>query len=264
MAFKRLLTAMVALTLGTAFPVFANSSPNQNSSQNTNQNLVLTYDHQVEGKTQRTVYLRGIPLVSFGGEAGIANAEKFTALLQQATKERWNGDQLLAVWEQNQFVLKLADRTVWQFDNSMVFPEVVTDRVQNILLITNRLRRSLGAETPVTTIENFADSQGLFAQVIRVLTGFASWYGPGFHGNRSASGEIFDQNAMTAAHLTLPFGTNVRVTNVATGKSVVVRITDRGPFSHNRVIDISRGAAQRIGLIQAGVAPVKLEVLRKP
>jgi rare lipoprotein A len=93
------------------------------------------------------------------------------------------------------------------------------------------------------------------------LTGFASWYGPGFHGNASASGEIFNEHAMTAAHRTLPFGTRVLVTNIDNGQSVVVRINDRGPFHGNRVIDLSTAAARVLGLIQSGVAPVRLEVI---
>jgi rare lipoprotein A len=91
--------------------------------------------------------------------------------------------------------------------------------------------------------------------------GMASWYGPGFHGRRTASGERFNAGDLTAAHRYLPFGTRVRVTNARTGRSVVVRINDRGPFSGGRVIDLSRGAAAAIGVFQSGVAPVLLEVL---
>jgi rare lipoprotein A len=86
--------------------------------------------------------------------------------------------------------------------------------------------------------------------------GVASWYGAQHHGRRTASGEVFDMNALTAAHKTLPFGTRVRVHNPASGQAVVVRINDRGPFTPGRVIDLSRAAADRIGLIRAGVAPV--------
>ncbi|MBW4482702.1 MAG: septal ring lytic transglycosylase RlpA family protein [Tildeniella torsiva UHER 1998/13D] len=89
----------------------------------------------------------------------------------------------------------------------------------------------------------------------------ASWYGPGFHGRRSASGEVFNQNDLTAAHRTLPFGTRVRVTNLSTGQSVVVRINDRGPFGHGRVIDLSAAAAGNIGIRASGVGRVQLEVL---
>ena len=91
--------------------------------------------------------------------------------------------------------------------------------------------------------------------------GSASWYGPGFHGNRSASGEIFNQNALTAAHRSLPFGTQVRVTNLNNGRSVIVRINDRGPFSGGRIIDLSRAAASAIDMVNAGVARVRVEVL---
>lgn len=88
--------------------------------------------------------------------------------------------------------------------------------------------------------------------------GIGSWYGDGFQGRKTASGEMFDPNALTAAHRTLPFGTLVRVRNPATGQEVVVRINDRGPHIGGRVIDMSRAAATRIGLLRAGVAPVIL------
>lgn len=87
-------------------------------------------------------------------------------------------------------------------------------------------------------------------------SGLASWYGPGFHGRRTASGEVFNQNDLTAAHRHLPFGTKVRVVDEDTGRSVVVRINDRGPFKRGRVIDLSRGSAQALGV--AGLKRVKL------
>jgi len=90
-------------------------------------------------------------------------------------------------------------------------------------------------------------------------SGKASWYGPGFHGRRTASGEVFNTHSLTAAHKTLPFGTNVRVTSRATGRSVVVRINDRGPFVRGRIIDLSRASARAIGL--AGLSDVTLSVL---
>jgi len=89
--------------------------------------------------------------------------------------------------------------------------------------------------------------------------GAASWYGPGFDGKRTANGERFDTHALTAAHKTLPFGTQVRVTNERTGKSVVVRINDRGPYAHARVIDLSKAAAEAVGI--AGVGKVTLASL---
>ena len=93
--------------------------------------------------------------------------------------------------------------------------------------------------------------------------GIASWYGPGFDGRETANGEVYDQDAMTAAHPSLPFGTRVRVTRVATGRSVVVRINDRGPYVEYRVIDLSRAAGQALGLMRPGIAPVRLEILER-
>ena len=90
--------------------------------------------------------------------------------------------------------------------------------------------------------------------------GGASWYGPGFHGRRTASGERYDMNAMTAAHRTLPFGTWVRVHSLVNGREVDVRITDRGPFIRSRVIDVSRGAAEALGMLGLGFKEVVILV----
>jgi rare lipoprotein A len=91
--------------------------------------------------------------------------------------------------------------------------------------------------------------------------GNASWYGDPFNGRHSSNGEIYDMNKLTAAHRTMPFETMVRVTNLKNGKTITVRITDRGPFVDNRIIDLSRAAAQEIESIGPGVVPVRLEVL---
>lgn len=91
-----------------------------------------------------------------------------------------------------------------------------------------------------------------------IAQGRASWYGLGFHGRRTASGDIFDMHGLTAAHRTLPFGTRLRVRSVATGKEVVVRVTDRGPFAHQRIIDLSLGAARALGVQHRGVTEVQL------
>ena len=94
------------------------------------------------------------------------------------------------------------------------------------------------------------------------VQGLASWYGERFQGRPTASGEPFDMYAYTAAHKTLPFGTTVRVRDVETRKTVVVRINDRGPFVQGRVIDLSYAAARDLGMVQAGVREVELKVLR--
>jgi len=97
-----------------------------------------------------------------------------------------------------------------------------------------------------------------------VEEGVASWYGDPFNGRRSSDGEIYDMHQFTAAHRTLPFGAIVRVTNLRNGKRTEVRITDRGPFVANRVIDLSLSAAQAIDMVGTGTAPVRLEILGGP
>jgi rare lipoprotein A len=101
----------------------------------------------------------------------------------------------------------------------------------------------------------------------RVQRGLASYYGPGFHGEETASGETFDQREMVAAHRHLPFGTVARVTNLRNGRSVVVRIIDRGPYGRNyrkgTIIDLSKGAARRLRFLTRGIVPVRIEVLEE-
>lgn len=119
-----------------------------------------------------------------------------------------------------------------------------------------------------------ADSAALVAFVAGADVGFengaagvligegrASYYGERFRGRRTASGERFDPDGLTAAHRTLPFGTRLRVTNVRTGRSVVVRVTDRGPFHGSRILDLSKAAARRIGMVRSGTARVRVERL---
>ena len=95
------------------------------------------------------------------------------------------------------------------------------------------------------------------------ISGKASWYGARHHGKQTASGERFNQHALTAAHRSLAFGTRVKVTNTLNNKSVTVRVNDRGPYSKGRVIDLSRAAANKIDMINSGVVPVRVHVLGK-
>ena len=99
------------------------------------------------------------------------------------------------------------------------------------------------------------------AQPTIAETGLASWYGRGFHRKLTASGEVFDQDKFTGAHPTLPWGSRVKVTNLVNGKSVEVRINDRGPFAKGRVIDVSRAAARVLEMVGSGVARVRVEWL---
>lgn len=106
----------------------------------------------------------------------------------------------------------------------------------------------------IIIISSCASSRrGVFKQ-----EGVASWYGPGFHGKKTANGERYNQRRMTAAHKTLPFNTEVKVTNLDNGRSVVVRINDRGPYVDDRIIDLSKKAARKLGMLQTGTARVRL------
>lgn len=121
-------------------------------------------------------------------------------------------------------------------------------RIRPTTILLSALLLSVVCSVPAATAET-------------TQVGFASWYGSRFQGRLTASGEVFDMNKLTAAHRTLPFGTRVRVTNLANGKSTIVTINDRGPFVANRVIDLSRAAAMAIGMAGTGVAEVRLQVL---
>ena len=116
---------------------------------------------------------------------------------------------------------------------------------------------------PATPPKPMASDSAIPSKLIKVVQGAASWYGPGFYGRTTANGERFRKGTLTAAHRTLPFCTKVRVTNLSNGRSVVVRINDRGPFRYHRVIDLAHGAASQLKMMPAGEVTVKLEILSK-
>lgn len=146
-------------------------------------------------------------------------------------------------------VLTLSTRTV-QADALRAQPAPVVQAVTS--------PSPVKSPTPVLT----EDVQAERKTPARLLHGVASWYGSVFDGRKTASGETFDMYAMTACHPTLPFGTRVRVVNTRNHRSVVVRITDRGLLYDGRVMDLSYGAAQKLGMVSAGVAPVKIQILK--
>jgi len=120
------------------------------------------------------------------------------------------------------------------------------------------------ASAPDVRDEEFHEAPPSHGKSLFVETGLASWYGAPYNRRRSSNGAVYDMHAMTAAHRTLPLGSTVRVTNLKTGRSVVVEITDRGPFVSGRILDLSQAAAKKVDVWGAGVAMVRLEVLRTP
>ncbi len=117
----------------------------------------------------------------------------------------------------------------------------------------------------VGSYPRFRSAAGTSAAVVRtgsVMEGIASYYADDFHGRKTASGETYDMHAMTAAHRTLPFNTWLKVTNEENGKSVTVRVNDRGPFKDDRILDLSLAAAEKLGIVLNGTARVTLEVIK--
>ncbi|NJO77890.1 MAG: septal ring lytic transglycosylase RlpA family protein [Cyanobacteria bacterium RM1_2_2] len=187
------------------------------------------------------------------------------ARLNQLFRDNVSASDIKIGWDNDRqkYVIRANDTEIVAVDDNTVLPDTIANASNDMLQATNRIRRQMGNASPLSNIEGDPNSVGRISlgPIQLTVSGLASWYGPGFDGNYSASGEVFNQNAMTAAHPSLPFGTQVRVTNLDNGQSVVVRINDRGPYAHGRVIDLSAGAARIIGLVSSGVAPVSLEVL---
>jgi len=209
----------------------------------------------------------------FSGDDPVWRAATIAAKLNQLYRNGLDADKIMVTWGgqvasatgRDRYFIQADTTKIAVIDASTVLPDSTRNLEKDALQATNRLRRLLGDASPLREVTGKPiawRNQTISLGAIRFkLTGFASWYGPGFHGNRSASGEVFNQNAMTAAHRTLPFGTQVMVTNVSSGQSVMVRINDRGPFHGNRIIDLSTAAARVLGVVQSGVAFVKLEVV---
>jgi len=193
-------------------------------------------------------------------------ATTVAARLNYLSENNIDASQITVDWSDryNAYLISVGDEPLVTIDRRTILPDTTRNASQDALQATNRLRRLLGNAPPLELREVARAPQTPELVGVRVISqqqGMASWYGPGFHGRRSASGERFNQNAMTAAHRTLPFGTRVRVTNLNNGRSVTVRINDRGPFIRGRIIDLSIGAARKINMVNSGVAPVRVEVL---
>ncbi|BAY83368.1 hypothetical protein NIES267_28560 [Calothrix parasitica NIES-267] len=195
----------------------------------------------------------------------------------------WNGTTANKSGEKTldeRYAIKVDGSQLVEINSDTILPDATKNLRQDALQATNRLRRLVGKASPLKTIAGLPPELTKPAKIAsnkhhtkkwrkrrvaarggRRFRGIASFYGAYFAGRKTASGERFNPSKMTAAHKTLPFGTRVRVTNMRNGRSVVVRINDRGPFIRGRVIDLSRGAAGVIGMIGRGIAPVRVEVL---
>ncbi len=209
-----------------------------------------------------------------------------------------DANQITVSWKKGQHIIRANGEELVAIDGSTRLPDTTNNPAQDALQATNRLRRLIGNATPISKIDDAVlaivakksvaqpevntqpqqttkkpqhvqtakkprqklRSQQVTGRIRSTSRGMASFYGYE-SGSRTASGERFNPEALTAAHRSLPFGTRVRVTNNWNGRSVIVRITDRGPFIGGRIIDLSTNAARQLQMISSGVASVTLEVL---
>jgi rare lipoprotein A len=192
-------------------------------------------------------------------------ASSLAARLNQLARNNVDPNSITVKWETgDRYLIQANGEDLVDINAKTILPDTTSDFSRDALQVTNRLRRLLGNAPPLEEVAGKPKPEPVaisFGPIQVRISGWASWYGPGFDGNLSASGEPFNQNALTAAHRNLPFGTLVMVKNLDNGRTVIVRINDRGPFVGDRVIDLSAGAASVLGMMGSGVAPVELQVI---
>jgi rare lipoprotein A len=261
--------------------------------------VVKIYNHQIQGQPAATLYVRNLPILTFldapatapsanpaatlvstaateNSRPSLSKAEAIANQLNEIYRSGGAADGIKVVWQADktaktgQYVVKAGKLPIATIDASTTYAKTTSNAEQDALLVANKLRRLLSsgdAAQPIKQVEGKPKAAAASADgawnATQTYRGEASWYGPGFDGNLTANGERFNQNDLTAAHPSLPFGTKIRVTNQYNGRSVVVRVNDRGPYAGGRIIDLSAGSADVIGLTASGVAPVALEVLSR-
>jgi rare lipoprotein A len=171
----------------------------------------------------------------------------------------------------DRYTIKIKSQELVEINEDTRLADYTNNSANDALQVTNRLRRLLGNAAPISEIADLPvrlpmslpklPQEIAIGKVRLNFRGTASYYGYDGSGNRTASGKRFNPEGLTAAHRSLPFGTKVRVTNTRNGRSVVVSITDRGPYIRGRIIDLSVGAARILGMMGNGIAPVQIDVL---
>ncbi len=238
-----------------------------------------------DGRLAVTLRVRNIPMITFLGTKAdlttLINNQNFTSpdnpmvraqaiadqINQLANDPNFNAENITVGVDKSKrtYNIQINQNILVSLNKNTILPDTTRNLGKDALQMANRLRRIMGDAAPLTSVAKVLQPSNLIENTLpmsRVIKrGVASWYGPGFHGRRTANGERYNQNAYTAAHKTLPFGTKLRVTNLRNGQSVMVRINDRGPYVGRRVIDLSAGAARAIGVYGSGTAPVQLELM---
>ena len=191
-----------------------------------------------------------------GGESTSVNGNQKKSSLSKQSGDR--------------YIIKVNSEELVAMDGNTRLPDTTNNLAKDALQVANRLRKLLGNASPLSDIANVPSKLSMpihlpkkiaIGPMVITFNGTASWYGYDGSGNETAAGERYNPEGMTAAHRSLPLGTKVRVTNTHNGRSVVVRINDRGPYIRGRIIDLSAAAARILGMMSSGVAQVRIEVL---
>jgi len=221
-----------------------------------------------ETQTCASVSLNGKDLVTYNGVVSGRTAEQRAEELAAKLKDvvgdnKLDPSKLLPGKDGDLASIKVDGNTILKFD---ALSSDNKNALEQSFKMVNSMRSALGALPIPASFLKINDGSGkdlIAAKGKGTFSGHASWYGPHFHGKMTSDGSRYDQDGMTAAHKTLPFGTKLLVTNRSTGKSCVVQVNDRGPFVGDRVIDLSRGAARQLNMVSTGVALVDCLVLGK-
>jgi len=222
-----------------------------------------------ETQTCASVSLNGKDLVTYkgvvNGRTAEQRAEELAAKLKDVVGDnKLDPTKLLPGKDGDLSSIKIDGNTILKFD---ALSSDNKNALEQSFKMVNSMRSALGALPIPASFLKLTDGSGKDLIATKggkgTFSGHASWYGPHFHGKMTSDGSRYDQDGMTAAHKTLPFGTKLLVTNRSTGKSCVVQVNDRGPFVGDRVIDLSRGAARQLNMVSSGVALVDCLVLGK-
>jgi len=261
---------------GVQQPASTLSSPEQTAlkvggtAQAANQEASVAHVEDLPAFGTALVILGDVPLLSVNGsrEANLTRASEISARVNRLGWERVAGESIRVTFDGKHYaVVAGEDLAIVTIDSAIRLSRSVEFSPQDTALqVANRLRRFFGnapalSEAPVAEREA-AEPESLGSKVVKVFQGIASWYGEQFMHRRTSSGEILRPESLIAAHRALPFGTLLRVTNLTNGRQVTVKVQDRGPFVHGRVIDLSERAARILGMINSGVARVKIEIMR--
>lgn len=221
-------------------------------------NAIVTLE---KGRIRADVYLKIQRVLSLPGDDGTRANAIAEALNKAHAQGRLRPDHITPARRGGEYVILAGKEPLLTVDDK-VAAQAKTTAPQLAMRWLDNLRTAMGGRPfQVASRGGLGLGGALHSLSGRSITGHASWYGPGFHGRRAASGERFDQNQMTAAHKTLPFGTLLLVTNTHNNRSCLVRINDRGPYVAGRMIDLSAAAARSIGI--GGVGTVRIDIMKQ-